>query len=284
MVSLGGDDLVVMLTQVHAIARPSVEVVLHVHAATNALLGANRPVCLLVHVTCSAILHAFLPVLLKGPCSVDGGLVGTGRGGNVVSTTVSLEATLALRSAAGVVGAVRLDHVVLHKRVAGPTVDSQVTVTLRVEGTAVVDGARIRISKRSISDLPGDLPAGSRVPSLATDEVAGVPPGHGVLAALTHGVLSRTATISPPGVEVTVVVALGAGRRLTLLKESSHIAIVALSEEVEGSGEHACGSHSGEKERLEGYHDELSRLICAGCSDDTNCEKQRPYMSSSKWI
>lgn len=139
-----------------------------------------------------------------------------------------------------------------------------------------------RISKRPSLDLPDDLPAGSRVPSLATDEVAGVPPSYGVLAARTHGVLSRTAAISPPGVEVTVVVTLGAGSRLTLL-ESSRVAIVTLSEEVERSGEHAGGSHSGEKERLERDHDELSRRICAGCSDDTNCEKQRAYMSTSKW-
>ena len=88
-----------------------------------------------------------LPVLLKGPCSIDGGLVGTGGCGNVVGTAVSREATLALGSAAGVVGAVRLDHVVLHKRVAGPTVDGKVTVTLRLERSAVVDRARMGISK-----------------------------------------------------------------------------------------------------------------------------------------
>jgi hypothetical protein len=80
-----------------------------------------------------------LPILLKGPCSIDGGLVGTGGGGDVVGTAISLEAALALGSAAGVVGAVRLDHVVLHKRVAGPTVDGKVTVTLGVEGSAIVD-------------------------------------------------------------------------------------------------------------------------------------------------
>lgn len=84
-----------------------------------------------------------LPVLLKGPRSIDGRLVSTGGGRNVVGTAVSLEAALALGSAAGVVGAVRLDHVVLHKRVAGPTVDGKVAVTLRLEGSAVVDRARI---------------------------------------------------------------------------------------------------------------------------------------------
>lgn len=95
-----------MLTQIHAVASPGIEVVLHVHAATDALLGTDRPGCLLVLVTLPAMLRALLPVLLKGPCAVNGGLVGTGRCGNVVSTTVTLEAALALGSAAGVVGAV----------------------------------------------------------------------------------------------------------------------------------------------------------------------------------
>jgi hypothetical protein len=131
--------------------------------------------------------------------------------------------------------------------------------------------------------LSYDIPAVSWVPSLATNEVAGVPPGHRVLAALTHGVLSGTAAISPPRVEVTVVVTLGAGSGLTLFKESSRVAIVALSEEVERSGENAGGSHSGEKERLERDHDELSWEIGAGCGDETDCEKQRAYMSTSTW-
>lgn len=133
--------------------------------------------------------------------------------------------------------------------------------------------------KLSSSD---DIPAGSRVPSLATDEVAGVPPGHGVPAALSHGVLSGTTAISPPRVEVPVVVALSAGSGLTLLK-SSCVAIVTLSEEVKGSGEHAGGSHSGEKERLERDHVELSWRSVLDAVMILNCEKQRAYMSTSRW-
>lgn len=101
------------------------------------------------------------------------------------------------------------------------------------------------------------VPAASRVPSFATDEVTGVPPGHRVLAALTHGVLGRTSAIGPPRIEVTVIVAFGAGSRLALLEESRGIATIALNEEIERSSENACGSHSGEEERLERYHGDL---------------------------
>lgn len=106
----------------------------------------------------------------------------------------------------------------------------------------------------SRSDTICILPATSRVPSLSTDEVASVPPGHGVLAAFTHGVLGRAAAISPPRVKVAVVVSLGAGSGLTLLKKSSGVSIVTLSKEVEGSSEDAGGSHRSEEERLERDH------------------------------
>ena len=45
-VSLSGNNLVVVLTQLHALRSPSVEVSLHVDASTGALVLANRPVLL----------------------------------------------------------------------------------------------------------------------------------------------------------------------------------------------------------------------------------------------
>jgi hypothetical protein len=72
----------------HTVTGPGTEMVLHVHATSDTLGCANRP------------------VLLKGPRAIDGGLVGAGRHGDIVSAAVGLEATLALRSAAGVVCAV----------------------------------------------------------------------------------------------------------------------------------------------------------------------------------
>jgi hypothetical protein len=121
LITFGGYDLVVVLPKVHAVAGPGVEVILHVYAATDTLSSANRP------------------VLLEGPCAIDRRLVGAGRDGNVVGTTVGLEATLALSTAAGVVGTVRFDHVVLHKRVASPAVHREVAITLRVERATVID-------------------------------------------------------------------------------------------------------------------------------------------------
>ena len=60
-VSLSSDDLVVVGTQVHALAGPGIEVSLHVNRAGRALVLTNRP------------------VLLKGLGAINGWLVGAGR-------------------------------------------------------------------------------------------------------------------------------------------------------------------------------------------------------------
>jgi hypothetical protein len=148
-----------VLTKVLAVTRPSIEVVLHIDTAADALRCADRP------------------VLLESPGSVDGGLVGTRGHGDVVGAAVGLEASLALRTAAGVVRAVRLDDIVFYKRVASPAVYSEVAITLWVEGTAIVDGSRSMVSVgQEILKECGILPAISWVPSLATDKVASVAP------------------------------------------------------------------------------------------------------------
>jgi hypothetical protein len=136
LVTLGGNNLVVVLTKVHAVAGPSVKVVLHGDAATDALSRAYRP------------------VLLEGPCAVDGRLVDTGRHRDIVCTTIGLDAALTLRTTAGVVGAVRLDDIVFHKRVAGPAIHSKVTIALRVEGSSIVDGS-VNVDKHFPMTLEG---------------------------------------------------------------------------------------------------------------------------------
>lgn len=87
LVTLGRDDLVVVLAQVEAVASPSLEVVVHVDGAADTLVLANGP------------------VLLEGPGAVDRGLVGTGRDVDVVDAAVGREAALELGAGGGVVGA-----------------------------------------------------------------------------------------------------------------------------------------------------------------------------------
>lgn len=112
-----------MVAETHALSGPSVEVSLHVDATAGALDLADRP------------------VLLKGLGAIDRWLVHTGRLGDRVNTAVSGEGTLALGVAGRVVGAETLDNVVLDQRAAGPAVYGQVTVALRLERAAVVNGA-----------------------------------------------------------------------------------------------------------------------------------------------
>lgn len=86
LVTLGGDNLVVVRSEVEADARPGVEVVLHGDRAADALAGADRP------------------VLVEGPGAVNGGLVGTRADVEVVGAAVRGDLALILASRAGVVG------------------------------------------------------------------------------------------------------------------------------------------------------------------------------------
>jgi hypothetical protein len=122
-VALGGDDLVVVRTELHALAGPRIEVGLHVNASAGALVLANRP------------------VLLKGRGAVNRGLVGAGALGNLVRGAVDGDGALVLRLRGRVVRAEVLDDVVLDEGVAGPTVDGKVGVTVGVVGSGVGDGA-----------------------------------------------------------------------------------------------------------------------------------------------
>jgi hypothetical protein len=201
LVTFGGNDLVVVLAQLHAVLSPSIEVVLHVYSSTNTFL------------------LAYGPVLVESFRAVDRWLVVTSRDRDVVGAAVSRDTALPLSTRARVVSSVGFDYVVLHQRVASPAVDSKVTVALGVERSTVVDCSKVHGQWLIATGcIVLALPAGSWVPSLTADEVASVAPSDGVLAALAHGVLCRAGAIGPPRVEVAIVGALGARSRLTLLK------------------------------------------------------------------
>lgn len=233
-----------MRAEVEAVARPGVEVVLHSDGSADTLLSADRP------------------VLLEGASAVDGGLVGASRDVDVVGTAVSGELTLVLSTRGGVVSAVRLNHVVLDERVAGPAVDSKVAVARGVEGAAVVDGAIRKSVGVSCNERQTDLPASTRVPALATNKVAGVLPGHRVATALAHGVGDISATVRPPGVEVAVVVTLGVGSDGTLLDQSRVVGVIALVKEVEWCSDDTGDCREGEEEGLDSNHGEVRRVAC----------------------
>jgi hypothetical protein len=121
-VALGGHNLVVVLTELHALAGPRIKVRLQVDRTAGALVLANRP------------------VLLKGRGAVNGWLVGTSALGNLVRGAVRGDGTLVLRLRGRVVGTEVLNDVVLDERVAGPAVDGKVRVAVGVVGARVCDG------------------------------------------------------------------------------------------------------------------------------------------------
>jgi hypothetical protein len=106
-------------------------------------------------------------------------------------------------------------------------------------------------------------PASAGVPALATDKVAGVPPGDGVAAALQVGVGGVSSTVSPPGVEVAVVGSLSAGSGTLLdLLDQSRVVGITLVKEVERSGDDAGHGRQGEEKGLDGNHGESWKRVC----------------------
>lgn len=85
LVTLTGNDLVVVRAQVHAKPSPCVEV------------GSG------VHATAGAVILADGPVLLKGRGTLNGGLVGAGGLQDVVGATVGGDRALQGRGGGGVV-------------------------------------------------------------------------------------------------------------------------------------------------------------------------------------
>lgn len=98
-------------------------------------------------------------VLVESGSSLDRRCVGAGGLVDVVDTAVGSDlfvmSALNMRdasvvishsaqvstSAAGVVGAVGLDNIILNKRSSSPTVESDQTVTTSIDGSGIVDGA-----------------------------------------------------------------------------------------------------------------------------------------------
>ena len=126
LITFRSNDLVVVLPKIHAMRSPGVEVVLHVDSASDALGGADGP------------------VLLKGLGSVNGGLIRASRDVDVIGPAVGRDGALVLPPAAGVVGTVGLNDVVLDQGAPCPAIDGQVSVATRAERAAVVDGPVVK--------------------------------------------------------------------------------------------------------------------------------------------
>jgi hypothetical protein len=83
-----------MVTHLHAVLGPSIEMVLRRNSATNPLLRANAP------------------VLRESLCAVDRGRIHAGAGVDLVLAAVGGDGALVGQLAGGVVGAVRVEDVV----------------------------------------------------------------------------------------------------------------------------------------------------------------------------
>jgi hypothetical protein len=122
-VTLSSENLVVVGTELHAVLLPGLEVSTDVDATGGSVILADGP------------------VLLEGLSTVDGGGVGTGLGEDVVGAAVNLDGALLLSTGGGVVVTELLDDVVLDQRVAGPSVDGEVAVAVRLVLSLVRNGS-----------------------------------------------------------------------------------------------------------------------------------------------
>jgi len=122
LVALCCDDHVVVATQIQSHTSPRVEVGAGGDGSTDALRRTDTP------------------ILLEGSCALNGGLVGAGRNEDFVCATVAVHGTFSRCAAARVVSAIAFDNVVLDERVGCPSVDGEVSVTIRAEGAGVGNG------------------------------------------------------------------------------------------------------------------------------------------------
>jgi hypothetical protein len=123
LVSLGRNNLVVMVAHRHTMLSPSIEVVRSVDRAADTLLRADAP------------------VLRESLGAVDRRRVYTRAGVDLVLAAVGGHGALVGQLAGRVVGAVGVEDVVFDERRARPAVDAQVGVAVGLEGAAVFDGS-----------------------------------------------------------------------------------------------------------------------------------------------
>lgn len=125
-VALRRNDLVVVVTvNVQTSASPGVEVAARLDGAAGALVLADRP------------------VLVESLDAVDARCVVTSALAESIGATVALHGTQVGGIRGGIVGAEVLNDVVLDERVAGPTVNREVTVAVGLVNTVKVNGPAI---------------------------------------------------------------------------------------------------------------------------------------------
>ena len=231
MVSLGGEDLVVVATKGKTVLLPCVEVCADINGSADSLLLPDAP------------------ELGEGTGSLNGWLVVAHRLEDVVGAPIDVDGALLLSSRRRVVAAPGLDDVVLDEGVLGPAVERNVGV-LRcgIPGTRVGNGAGC-----------------SGLPSLSGNKVANVVPGGGVFATilvpltllrseqLVVGIYlvvvgHLTLVISPEGVEETIV-GTSSGRSLDTTLEKSE-----RRSEVDGASKHRGSGAKGEEDGRECDH------------------------------
>jgi hypothetical protein len=115
-----------MVTHLHTMLGPSIEMVLRRNSATNPLLRADAP------------------VLRKCLCAVDRRRIHAGARVDFVLAAVGGDGALVGQLAGGVVGAVRVEDVVFDQGRAGPAVDAEVGVAVWLEGAGVFDSSGCR--------------------------------------------------------------------------------------------------------------------------------------------
>jgi hypothetical protein len=246
LVTLGGDDLVVVGTELQAKLSPGVEVVSSSNSTRRTLVLADAP------------------VLVEGSGTGDGGLVGANALVDIVGGAVRGYGAHVLETAAGVVGAVGLENVVLDQGVLAPAVDGEVRVTLGRVGTLEVDVA-----------------GGTLGPTLASDEVVALLPRDTVFTSTLVVVVDGTATFLlsvhvrdlsmlkyeltsvPEGVVVTVV--LASASRGGALDQRGKTVLDGLSDRGCQSGDEG---RSGNEERSEVHIcGVLKRVVVLSCEE-----------------
>jgi hypothetical protein len=211
--ALGAESLVVVLTKLHAVRGPRVEVA----------AGGNGAAP-------GALVHTVGDVLVEGRGTLDGGLVDLGVLPDVVDRAVAGDlAHLGALSRASAVAGVLLD-VVLNKRVGGPSVDGNEDCSGSGGGRAREVDLSVRVSAAELRRMMTVvvLPGGSGLPSLTDNKVASV-------GEVDRVAVVRGAELDVAGSLVVLVVVLTTGKAVGVELEVRKVGLGSSGRSSEGA-------------------------------------------------
>lgn len=125
LISFCSKDHIIMTAKLHPFSRPSIK--------ERSSLDWTR----------ATLLLSYGPELLKSLCAVNTWCIGTRLCAKLITSTINVHCTFTLTTRAWIVSSVIFDNVVFDQWASGPSVHSQICVSIWIEWTCIIDCSAI---------------------------------------------------------------------------------------------------------------------------------------------